>query len=852
MAGSSTRVRSASGGTTASSTTTTNTSTGGGGGTGGHPGRFGRHRTGGRATTTTATSTNTDATSSMNGGSNANNNQTSNPSSNIKTSSGGAMNTSSNHEYPANNNNVHNNSNNASKQRKNVSFLLARGGTARGLPSHHLLLSTLTPLRADEMEKDLRHMQVYANAVQSYQQQFYLHCNQGMLLAEQQQQAQLAQQNAANAANAATAGVVPGMANNVATAPLHHQQQPHYNAHHHAPMMSSTGVVPMHHMPIRIDPEEEKRLATLRKKIAKAEIWREELESQYVASRAHYVHEVQRVATATSSRKRVLLFLQAAVGKKSQVVALQRVRLQMARDVLHALRWRRHQVVNSSSTLAQQPTAAAVAATTMYTPASSIDATGSTTATTMVAVEIDSTANETVAAAVEATKNTTSTTTTTSTSTTSSIPPHLSGDDPMATQWNAVEDDYKKAATSCIVDKKTKKAMPWPCTHLPVTPRGVPTLLSAMSRAPDKTIAFALSCKNGSVSSASTDKNKQSLVWLEDNLPLDHYRVVDQPGKENSSSSSTAASTKKSDPAPPPQQQPDEYECELPTLSQRVEALERELVKERQLNQELCHKIGQSRKHADERVAFLGILRQETESVVQRHNTLLESDTALEALERLHEGEEDDEEEEETPDQEVQEHVHEEGQKHGGAETEQDGQEKITDAEATDGAKSMISATAESGVELANGDDATPHDSTATATDTATADVPSLDHVPRKKAVDKETSSSSEVTPGAPVLAHANNVAAPVATAVADEEANDGDDEDSNEEGEVQEDDEEEGEVQEDDDAAKTHDDWEAPSVVNNTATLSSSSNKRSAADEQEHGAGDNNDDSPGRKRRKL
>ena len=117
-----------------------------------------------------------------------------------------------------------------------MSLLLARGATARNL--HPTLLQ---PLAAEDMEKDLRHMQAYAAAVKTYQQQFYLQ-------------------------HRATAG---------------------------GDHVSAATAVPLVSLPVRIDPEEEKRLVNLRKKIARAEVIREEAEQHYVASRAHYVHTVQ-------------------------------------------------------------------------------------------------------------------------------------------------------------------------------------------------------------------------------------------------------------------------------------------------------------------------------------------------------------------------------------------------------------------------------------------------------------------------------------------------------------------------------------------------------------------------------
>jgi hypothetical protein len=64
-------------------------------------------------------------------------------------------------------------------------------------------------------------------------------------------------------------------------------------------------------LPVRIDPEEEKRLLTLRSKIQKAEILREQAEQEYVAYRAHYVGQQHCLVQQTVDSKAVLQWLQA-------------------------------------------------------------------------------------------------------------------------------------------------------------------------------------------------------------------------------------------------------------------------------------------------------------------------------------------------------------------------------------------------------------------------------------------------------------------------------------------------------------------------------------------------------------
>mmetsp|Transcript_33056 Transcript_33056/g.48911 ORF Transcript_33056/g.48911 Transcript_33056/m.48911 type:complete len:499 (-) Transcript_33056:117-1613(-) len=163
--------------------------------------------------------------------------------------------------------------------------VLSRGMSARVLGAG-LNLSTLP---ADAIERDLRHMEAYSNACITYHQQFFQHVNRAL--------------------------VTSGHYGNVAAA----------NA-------NTTRA-----LPIRIDPEEEKRVALLRKRIATAESIREVLETEYLSLRAHYVHtshEVKRTRQSLDTQTHLLKTLVQARGK---VVALRRARCQIVRDIYKAL-----------------------------------------------------------------------------------------------------------------------------------------------------------------------------------------------------------------------------------------------------------------------------------------------------------------------------------------------------------------------------------------------------------------------------------------------------------------------------------------------------------------------------------
>jgi len=75
---------------------------------------------------------------------------------------------------------------------------------------------------------------------------------------------------------------------------------------------------------------------------------------------------------------------------------------------------------------------------------------------------------------------------------------------------------------------------------------------------------------------------------------------------------------------------------DLADLRDQVAVLQRELKKERDWNQEIQATISSRRRANDELVAMMALLRTETEAVVSRHNTLLESQEAKDAAQALH------------------------------------------------------------------------------------------------------------------------------------------------------------------------------------------------------------------------
>jgi hypothetical protein len=175
---------------------------------------------------------------------------------------------------------------------------LAQGMTARGLGAK----VQLAALAHDEIERDLRHMEAYANACTAYSQQFFIYHNRALV-------------------QSGHFGPV--------TAPTVVSTEQYVNGEAYDPYRRA--------MPVRIDPEEEKRVSLLRKRIATSESQREILETEYMSLRAHYVFESQRLRRSRHAADGQLKALQDLVKSRGTVVALRRVRCAMARDMLKAL-----------------------------------------------------------------------------------------------------------------------------------------------------------------------------------------------------------------------------------------------------------------------------------------------------------------------------------------------------------------------------------------------------------------------------------------------------------------------------------------------------------------------------------
>jgi hypothetical protein len=345
-------------------------------------------------------------------------------------------------------------------------MLLSRGLSARFVGAN--VMQSITTLSKEEIEKDLRHMNAYYQANVAYAQQHFIYMNREQLGAA----GQLPPPGANPAA--AVAPVPAGYPTQTAALV---QQQPIA-------------------MPVRIDPEEEKRLSNLRKKIALCETQREFLESQYVSLRAHYVATTKELKAASKNAEGLVLFLQTVTQRRARVLACQRARLQIARDVLACLQTRLA-VLEAAQAKLMDASAAAGAAN------HENDKIMDTDSPAKPGSNYNHNNNKADSDVVM-----------------KSSVDGSSDDDDIAQIWAELEEMLKEAELACrkvpssltISEKKAKKkakkgavnpkaegddeqttvgVIPWEGIKMPNTPEGVPLLLSQLSLVPEKGAAFS-------------------------------------------------------------------------------------------------------------------------------------------------------------------------------------------------------------------------------------------------------------------------------------------------------------------------------------------------------------------------
>jgi len=329
------------------------------------------------------------------------------------------------------------------------------------------------------------------------------------------------------------------------------------------------------------DPEEEKRTSHLRKKAAWNESKREVLESQYVSLRAHYVHECQRLEKIETHSDMSLLLLQTLVRKRAEILALKRCRNELCSDILNPANdynhdidnvkkmWKllNHRIINAEEECDQF--------------VNRIDGT----------FLYDSPYHN-----------------------------HHSN----TTNKNNSKNNKPNTRGSTNINKSDEHIrINWDSIKVSSTTRGLPLLLSPLSRAPDRMAAL---CYGGLFGSSIKD-----MVWAEKNLPSSLSTLTNCDSNNETQNDVDA-----------------NEESLLKHLLNESEELEKSLLEVRKDNVRMNAELRESRKQSDAICSRMALLRTETEAVVMRHNLVLDTPEARARADALVGEEEDDGEEEQT------------------------------------------------------------------------------------------------------------------------------------------------------------------------------------------------------------
>ncbi|KAL9180783.1 hypothetical protein ACHAXT_011236 [Thalassiosira profunda] len=406
-------------------------------------------------------------------------------------------------------------------------LLLARGMSSRYLSSR--VSHGLTPLAKDDIDKDLRHMEAYRNACDGYSQQLFAWRNQELV----------------------RGGYFGSF----------------------APIAGGDGAVQTSSkfsMPSRIDPEEEKRLSLLRKRIHQSEFERERLETEYLSLRAHYVHESQLARKTQAYEAGRWELLREAMARRAKVLGLMRAKIAMGRDVECLLKYRGGLAEKAKNGAAPTENGAPV-------PEDKKDNAGVDLVEVWNGVNAQLKEAELACSELE-TPAVLSQMVSDQTLNGSRSPKRDGGKGPKRSGSTSSDNDPTNKAETHLI--------PWDCAVEPRTPYEVPLLLSCLSSATDRAVGYL------------TDKTAPAaMTWLESTLP-----------------ESTAAY--------------DGDAKDLAKLRDEVRILEEELKQEGDRNTELQKQIVVSRKRGDEMVSLMGLLRSETEAVLERHNVIMETPEA--------------------------------------------------------------------------------------------------------------------------------------------------------------------------------------------------------------------------------
>lgn len=474
--------------------------------------------------------------------------------------------------------------------------LLARGMTARSVGIR--VANHLKVVSPSEIERDIRHMEAYGAACVSYSQQLFAFSNRDLVAR----------------GHYGPAPPAPGM---TFTQPGASEQNGYAQ--------------PSVTMPVRIDPEEEKRLAILRKRVAASEAKREVLETEYLSLRAHYVHESHKLRRTRSAVTGQLKFLRELLKRRGNVLALRRVKCAAAKGILASLECRAQAPqsgaldvsvnapqdkgepipmdgVETTNFLKLEGTTVAEGTKGDEIPADLADV-WSLIESKLYEAELSCTDIQTPeellyiknalcadATALEAANEA------------SVVEKNRRSRSPVRFKDGEEEESVekeggkKKKSRSERAAKrgsesgplsfgkkvemdKNDSVMPWSCRVMPRTPHGVALYLSNLSNSPELAAAFACDTLFGSA--------PESLSWLESNLPASSI-----PCAQNDSD-------------------------KLKRLKEEVGLLQAELEKEVNTNSNLHKEAIDGRRQSDEICAMMTMIRSETEAIVHRHNQIL-------------------------------------------------------------------------------------------------------------------------------------------------------------------------------------------------------------------------------------
>ncbi|KAL7469589.1 hypothetical protein ACHAXS_009852 [Conticribra weissflogii] len=503
-------------------------------------------------------------------------------------------------------------------------ILLGRGLSSRYISSK--ISNSITTLTKDQIEKDLRHMEAYRNACRAYSQQLFVYENQdlcrsgyfGMFVP----------------VGSGGTDTLQGNPNSVSSA----------NGIATVSSGSSNGAKP-YALPSKIDPDEEKRLAVLRKKIHQSEFQREQLETEYLSLRAHYVHESQLVRKTRAYEMGRWKLLRDLMKRRGKVLALMRVKAAMARDVEKLLTYRGKLLEEAKrggfgdgaggGSIGGKDSCSANKKEVLK---SSLDETNSNSDSNLgidvpdlieVWNNVDAQLKEAEIACMELETPDELLQMITSSDGSSSDRSNHNNQTRSPTRKSSSDDtdggSKKRSRSESIAsteegtdssDGKEKRGsktlppsgaephvIPWDSVVDPMTPYEMPVVLSCLSAAPDKTVGYLM------------DKSKpDAITWLESTLP-----------------ESSAAY--------------DSDKIELEKLREEARLLKDELAKEIESNTELQKEINSSRVKNNQMVCMMQVLRNETEAVLERHNLLLETPEARAKAAELHRKMEEEEDE---------------------------------------------------------------------------------------------------------------------------------------------------------------------------------------------------------------